>query len=62
MGEALEAEAGRIEKARNEARRLLDAAKTTDEPARRHKLLARALKLAVLAEEMERQGEPPFGR
>jgi hypothetical protein len=60
MGEALEAESIRIEKARKEARRLLDAAKTTDQPDRRHKLLARALKLAVLAEEMERQHEPPF--
>jgi len=61
MGETLEAGSIRIEKARKEARRLLDAAKTTDEPERRHKLLARALRLAVLAEDMERRHEPPFG-
>jgi hypothetical protein len=55
MGETLEADRTRIEKARQEARRLLDAAKTTDDPTRRHKMLTRALRLAVLAEDMERQ-------
>jgi hypothetical protein len=55
MGETLEADRSRIEKARAEARRLLETAKTTDDPKLRHRMLARALKLAVLAEDMERQ-------
>jgi hypothetical protein len=43
------------QEARREARRLLDAAKTTEDAEQRHDMLARALKLAVLAEEMERR-------
>ena len=45
---------GQLKKAREEARRLLDQGKDTADPEVRRKLLARALRLAVYAERLER--------